>query len=63
MTVKSFNKEKMKENLQILEWELSQEDSDKINLQIPQKRGCPGNLFIFEDGPYNSLDELWDGDA
>ncbi|KAI6694269.1 hypothetical protein NL676_021979 [Syzygium grande] len=61
--VKSFNKERMKENLQILEWELSQEDSDKIKLQIPQKRGSPVDIFISEDGPYKSLDELWDGDA
>ncbi|KAI6694273.1 hypothetical protein NL676_021983 [Syzygium grande] len=61
--VKSFNKERMKQNLQILEWGLSQEDSDKIKLQIPQKRGSPGDMFISEDGPYKSLDELWDGDA
>ncbi|XP_010069467.2 methylecgonone reductase [Eucalyptus grandis] len=62
MIVKSFNKERMKENLQILDWGLSQEDLDKIKLQIPQKRGFPGDWFIFEDGPYKSLDELWDGD-
>ncbi|KAL3724881.1 hypothetical protein ACJRO7_029967 [Eucalyptus globulus] len=62
MIVKSFNKERMKENLQILDWGLSQEDLDKIKLQIPQKRGFPGDCFICENGPYKSLDELWDGD-
>ncbi|KAK3415009.1 hypothetical protein EUGRSUZ_H00584 [Eucalyptus grandis] len=62
MIVKSFNKERMKENLQILDWGLSQEDLDKIKLQIPQKRGFPGDWFICKDGPYKSLDELWDGD-
>ncbi|KAF7852064.1 hypothetical protein BT93_L0592 [Corymbia citriodora subsp. variegata] len=61
--VKSFNKERMKENLQILDWGLSQEELDKIKLQIPQRRGFPGDdMFIFEDGPYKSLDEFWDGD-
>ncbi|XP_056168766.1 methylecgonone reductase-like [Syzygium oleosum] len=60
--VKSFNKDRMKENLQIIDWELSQEDSDKIKLQIPQKRGFSGDVFVFEDGPYKLLDELWDGD-
>ncbi|XP_048132173.1 methylecgonone reductase-like isoform X2 [Rhodamnia argentea] len=60
--VKSFNKERMKENLQILDWELSQEESDKIKLQILQRRGFSGEALIFEDGPYKSLDELWDGD-
>ncbi|KAL3724880.1 hypothetical protein ACJRO7_029966 [Eucalyptus globulus] len=39
--VKSFNKERMKKNLQILEWELSKEDLDKIKFQIPQRIGCP----------------------
>ncbi|XP_010025963.2 methylecgonone reductase [Eucalyptus grandis] len=43
--VKSFNKERMKENLQILEWELSQENSDKIKFQIPQRRGYPGDMY------------------
>lgn len=61
--IKSFNKERMKENLQILDWGLSQEDLGKIKLQIPQRRGNPGGMFISEDGPYKSLDELWDGDA
>jgi len=61
--IKSFNKERMKENLQILDWGLSQEDLGKIKLQIPQRRGNPGGTFISEDGPYKSLDELWDGDA
>ncbi|KAF8014570.1 hypothetical protein BT93_H0404 [Corymbia citriodora subsp. variegata] len=60
--VKSFNKDRMKENLQILDWGLSQEDLDKIKLQIPQRRGLPGDFFVFEDGPYKSLDELWDSD-
>ncbi|KAL3724876.1 hypothetical protein ACJRO7_029962 [Eucalyptus globulus] len=61
--IKSFNKERMKENLQILDWGLSQEDLGKIKLQILQRRGNPGGMFISEDGPYKSLDELWDGDA
>ncbi|XP_048139364.1 methylecgonone reductase-like [Rhodamnia argentea] len=61
--VKSFEKERMKENLQILEWGLSEEDSENIELQIPQKRGCASDMSIFEEGPYRSLDELWDGDA
>ncbi|XP_043722315.1 methylecgonone reductase-like isoform X2 [Telopea speciosissima] len=57
--VKSFNEERMKENLQIFDWELTQEELDKIN-QIPQKRGYPGEMFVSPNGPYKSLEELWD---
>ncbi|XP_058730127.1 methylecgonone reductase-like [Vicia villosa] len=60
--VKSFNKERMKQNIEIFDWELSQEESDKIN-QIPQIRTLKGEMFISENGPYKSLEELWDGDV
>ncbi|KAK9090533.1 hypothetical protein Sjap_023710 [Stephania japonica] len=38
LLVKSFNEERMKVNLDIFEWELSEEDLKKIN-EIPQSRG------------------------
>ncbi|KAK6921582.1 NADP-dependent oxidoreductase domain [Dillenia turbinata] len=57
--VKSFNKERMKENLDILDWKLNLEDLNKIN-QIPEIRGCPTTLFISDEGPYKTLEELWD---
>ncbi|KAI6694278.1 hypothetical protein NL676_021988 [Syzygium grande] len=61
--VKSFNKERMRKSLQILGWELSQEDLERMKLQIPQRRGFAGEIFVSEDGPYKSVDELWDEDA
>ncbi|KAI6694275.1 hypothetical protein NL676_021985 [Syzygium grande] len=61
--VKRFNKERMRENLQILGWELSQEDLERMKLQIPQRRGFAGEILVSEDGPCKSVDELWDGDA
>ncbi|KAL3724875.1 hypothetical protein ACJRO7_029961 [Eucalyptus globulus] len=42
---------------------VAQEDLERLKLQIPQKRGFAGEFNIYEDGPYKSLDELWDGDA
>ena len=60
---KSFNNKRMKENLQIFEWKLREEDLEKIKKITPQKRGFSGEIFVFPDGPYKSLDELWDGDA
>ncbi|KAI4347321.1 hypothetical protein L6164_008140 [Bauhinia variegata] len=59
--VKSFNKERMKQNLEIFDWELSQEESEKIS-QIPQCRQFRAEYFISEIGPYKSLEELWDDD-
>ncbi|PWA38183.1 non-functional NADPH-dependent codeinone reductase 2 [Artemisia annua] len=61
MVVKSFNKERMKENLSIFDWELSDEDYLKIN-KIQQQRGMPKSRFVSENGPYKSLEELWDGE-
>ncbi|CAL0323908.1 unnamed protein product [Lupinus luteus] len=60
--VKSFNKERMKVNLGIFDWELSEEESEKIR-QIPQRRMYNGEEFVSPNGPYRSLEELWDDDA
>nr|GLL32056.1 methylecgonone reductase-like isoform X2 [Ipomoea trifida] len=59
--VRSFNHERMKQNLQIFNWELDEEEIAKIQ-QIPQRRGCKGEVFIHSNGPYKSVEELWDGD-
>ncbi|KAF8407549.1 hypothetical protein HHK36_006683 [Tetracentron sinense] len=60
--VKSFNKRRMKENLQIFGWELSGEELNEIS-QIPQHRGFHvDEHFVSAKGPYKSLDELWDGE-
>ncbi|XP_038687939.1 non-functional NADPH-dependent codeinone reductase 2-like [Tripterygium wilfordii] len=61
LVVKSFNKERMKENVGIFDWKLSEEDLHKID-QIPQKRGLLAEEFVSDEGPYKSLIELWDGE-
>ncbi|KAL6841066.1 hypothetical protein ACP4OV_029035 [Aristida adscensionis] len=58
---RSFNKERLKQNMEIFDWELSQEDKAMI-MQIPQRRACHGEFFVSQDGPYKSLEELWDGE-
>ncbi|XP_065860955.1 non-functional NADPH-dependent codeinone reductase 2-like [Euphorbia lathyris] len=59
--VKSFNKERMKQNIDIFNWTLSDEEHEKIN-EIPQSRGSPGEKFISNNGPIKTLEELWDGE-
>lgn len=58
LIVKSFNAKRMKENLGILEWELRQDELEKIK-EIPQNRGFSGDMWVYEHGPYKSTDEVW----
>ncbi|CAL1399414.1 unnamed protein product [Linum trigynum] len=58
--VKSFNKDRMRQNLDIFDWELTQDEVSKIEQRIPQQRGFSGEMFVSETGPYKSVDELWD---
>lgn len=57
--VKSFNVERMKENLDIFDWSLGLEELNKIS-QIPQKKGFVGLEVVSPDGPYKSPEEIWD---
>ena len=60
--VKSFNKERMIQNLQIFDFELTKEEKDQIE-EIPQRRGNPGEPFVHPEGLIKSWEELWDGDV
>ncbi|XP_015893605.2 non-functional NADPH-dependent codeinone reductase 2 [Ziziphus jujuba] len=56
---KSYSKDRLKENLDIFDWELTQEDLHKIS-QLPQKKV---NLDALGDGTNPKfLEELWDGE-
>lgn len=60
--VKSFNKERMRENLLIFEWALTEEESHKISL-IPQAKSLLAEMFISDTGPYKSIEDIWDGEV
>lgn len=62
MVVKSFNKERMAQNLQIFDFELTEEDHNKINL-MPQKRGFSGEMYVSPQGPFKTVEEFWDEEA
>ncbi|XP_059656612.1 probable NAD(P)H-dependent oxidoreductase 1 isoform X2 [Cornus florida] len=57
--VKSYNKERIKENLEIFDWTLSLEDCHKIS-QISQQKRYHGLEFVWDKGPYKSALEFWD---
>jgi diketogulonate reductase-like aldo/keto reductase len=62
LLVKTYNEKRMKENLDIFNWELTDEERERIS-QLPQLRGLPGLEFISDHGPYKSVEDLWDGDV
>jgi len=53
----------MSENLGIFDWELTDEDRQKIST-IPQAQGTCGEFMVNEaTGPYCTLQELWDDEG
>nr|QCX36387.1 RDCT14 [Piper methysticum] len=62
LVVKSFNEERLKENLDIFDWKLSEEDLHLIE-NLEQKRLNPAEFFVYPTGPYKSVAEFWDGDV
>ncbi|KAL6641570.1 hypothetical protein ACP70R_019751 [Stipagrostis hirtigluma subsp. patula] len=57
---KSFNESRMRENLDIFDWELTDDDHHKISC-LPESRGNY-DFFVHESGPYRTADEFWDGE-
>ncbi|XP_066342950.1 non-functional NADPH-dependent codeinone reductase 2-like [Miscanthus floridulus] len=56
--VKSYNKERLKQNLEIFDWELTEEDRLKIS-RIPQRRvvqATTSGLLFSEEGEFTSVD-------
>ncbi|KAL1807765.1 hypothetical protein ACET3Z_024755 [Daucus carota] len=56
ITVKILRKQRLKQCLQIFDWELGGEESKKI-AEIPQSRANLCKVFIFETGLVKSLEE------
>lgn len=59
--MKSYNKGRLKENLQIFDWALSEDESNKIG-QIKQHKMMLKEELVSARGPYKTLEELWDGE-
>ncbi|XP_006357206.1 non-functional NADPH-dependent codeinone reductase 2-like [Solanum tuberosum] len=59
VVVKSYNKERMKQNLEIFDWSLNDDECRKIS-EIPQSRVCLGKDYTSPYGPYKTTEELWD---
>ena len=60
---KSVSPERIRANVDVLSWELSPEQMDKLGTIEPQVRFISGDLFLNEHGPYKDLSQLWDEDT
>lgn len=59
VVVKSFKRERMRENMEIFDWSLGSKEVDMIS-EIPQGRACLGVDYTSIYGPYNTIQQLWD---
>lgn len=53
--VNTYDKETLKQNLEIYDWGLTQEDRLKIS-QIPQKKMVTAETLFLPDGEFTSVD-------
>ncbi|GMH40838.1 hypothetical protein BSKO_08742 [Bryopsis sp. KO-2023] len=60
---KSVRSERIKSNLDVLDWDLASEDYHELSSFRSQLRMVDGSVWISSSGPYRSLSELWDDPA
>ncbi|PIA64041.1 hypothetical protein AQUCO_00201381v1 [Aquilegia coerulea] len=58
---KSFNKDRLKENMEIFDWELTKDELEMLST-LPQNRINNIENLVSEDGPFKSVSDLWDGE-
>jgi diketogulonate reductase-like aldo/keto reductase len=58
---KASTDEHLKNNLDILDWELSDEDFKSLSGLQPQRRMVDGSIFCGDDKPYKEPSQIWDG--
>ena len=57
---KSVTPERIEANFDVFEWELSDDEMAALGSIEPQERMLHGKFWIRPDGPYTSLEALWD---
>lgn len=59
--VKSFNGERMKQNLGIFDWSLDEDELKKID-ELAQSGGVTGVAYTSKCGPFRTVEDIWDGE-
>ncbi|KAK9807822.1 hypothetical protein WJX72_010273 [[Myrmecia] bisecta] len=60
---KSIKPERIRQNLDVLDWEIPQEDFQKLSSLQFQMRMLDGAECVKENGPYKSINDVWDGEV
>ena len=58
---KSVTKSRIADNFDVFSWELSDTQMHALNSLEPQQRILDGKFFCSPNGPYRTVEELWDG--
>ena len=58
---KSSSPGRIRGNLDVLTWRLSDNDLDAIDAVAHRCRMVDGSFWLSKDGPYVTLEDLWDG--
>lgn len=59
--MKSFNGERMKQNLGIFDWSLDEDELKKID-ELAQSGGVTGVAYTSKCGPFRTVEDIWDGE-
>jgi diketogulonate reductase-like aldo/keto reductase len=60
---KARSPEHIKGNIDVFDFELSADAMSKLSQLKHQGRTCTGDIFLNKDGPYRTLEDLWDGEG
>lgn len=62
MIVKSFNEQRLKENIAALDLKLDDQDLNEVD-KLEERKIMRGDFLVNETtSPYKSLEDLWDGE-
>lgn len=59
---KSVHAERIRSNLEVFDWSLSDEDMKALSSFNENTRQLGPKFFLSEEGPYKTADDVWDGD-
>lgn len=60
---KSSGEDHLKSNLEAATWQLPEEDYKILVSLDYQKRMVDGSMFLADDSPYKSVEDIWEGEA
>ena len=60
---KSCDLANLQSNLEAAQWQMPEEDYQTLTNIKYQKRMVDGTMFLAEDSPYKTVEDIWDDEA